>query len=185
MTKVLIIVYCSNMEEKPKRRYKRGATLKQIRAVQYKNQGMTTRAAMLKAGYSLSAAANPQRVLLDKPAVKQLVATMWGELQDAGLTTSYMITKFQEWLNAQKVVSAISMGSKQDGELDGATSKSTDFVEVPDYKTQMEAYKEWKKIADQETQSNTTGQPVKRKLTIEEYVIGDTVSTGSEGGGEQ
>ena len=162
------------MEEKtPRRKYRRGATLKQIRAIQYKNQGMTTRAAMLKAGYSLSAAANPGRDLLSKPAVKQLVSTMWGELQDAGLTTSAMIEKFKEWINAQKTVSALVVNGKGDGELGVAGSKSTDFVEVPDYKTQLEAYKEWKKIADQETQSNTTGKPVKRKLTIEEYVTGD------------
>lgn len=173
------INYCIGMEEQPiKRKYRRGATLKQIRAIQYKNQGMTTRQAMLKAGYSLSAAANPKRDLLDRPAVKQLIGTMWGELQDAGLTTQFMIDKFKEWLNAQKVVSAMVINPKGgETDLEAAGSKTNDFVEVPDYKTQLEAYKEWKKIADQERDSNTTGQPVRRRITLEEFI-----QDGDEGG---
>lgn len=163
-------------EPRVKRKYTRGATIKQIRAIQYKNQGMSTRSAMLKAGYSLSAAANPKRDLLSRPAVKKLISSMWGELTDAGLTTEYMVEKFKEWLNAQKVVSALVITGKGEGEdMKSANSKTNDFIEVPDYKTQLEAFKEWKKIGDMEAGSNTSGQPVKRKLTIEEYVTGEEV----------
>ena len=169
-----------------KRKYTRGATLKQIRAIQYKNQGLTTRQAMLKAGYSLSMAANPKRELLQKPAVKRLISSMWGELTDAGLTTEYMVVKFKEWLNAQKVVSAMVIkGGKHDIDFDDEedlppnSSKTNDFIEVPDYKTQLDAYKEWKKIGDMDMDSTTTGRPVKRKLTIEEYVTGEDEKGGA------
>jgi len=143
----------------PKRDYRRPPTLKQIKAVQYMNQGMTKRQALLKAGYSIAVASHPTKFFMERKGVKRMLSTMVGELADAGLTTTYMVNKFKEWLEAEGVGG-------------------------PDYTTQLAAYREWKKITDADQAENNPGNhQVKRKLTIEEF-IDNGQEEQSEGGGE-
>ena len=160
-------------EPRVKRKYTRGATIKQIRAIQYKNQGMSTRSAMLKAGYSKGAAQNPGTRLMKTKGVQNSLMAFSKKLAQDGLTDSYMVKKFKEWLEAQRTVSALVVGGKQDG----AKASTTDFIEVPDYKVQLEAYKEWKKIMDQQeewSKNDGKGQ-MKRKLTIEEFITDEEI----------
>lgn len=132
-----------------KRKYRRGMpTIMQVRALQYINQGMSKRAAMIKAGYSKSSAINPGKVLMNKKGVKNILISMAGELNDAGLTTEYMVAKFKEWLEAEK---------------------SSESGKSPDYEIQLKAYKEWKKVMDEQA-GDTLKPGVKRKLTIEEFI---------------
>lgn len=137
----------------PKRVYRRQPTIKQIRALQYRNQGMTKRAAMKKAGYSPAAYNNPGATLMKSRGVKQILQSMAGDLEDAGLTAEFMAQKFQEWISAKKI----------------HTSMTEPDREVPDYQTQLRAYKAWKDIVDAERGSGED-KKVKRKLTIEEYI---------------
>lgn len=137
-----------------KRKYMRSKpTLKQIRALQYINQGMSKRQAMLKAGYSEGAARHPKVALMEKKGVRRMISDMSGQLQDAGLTTQYMVQKFAEWMEATKL----------------HTSMTEPDREVPDYQVQLKAYTEWKKVLDAE--NNGENGKIKRKLTIEEYVM--------------
>ena len=140
-----------------KRRYRRPPTLKQIKALQYMNQGMSKRQALIKAGYSESVYSHPQKAFMQKKGVRQIIDTMVGELNDAGLTTAYMVNKFKEWMESQQSV----------------VTKGGQVIEIgPDHQLQLAAYREWKKIIDQEKGDNPNGK-VKRKMTIEEFVTGE------------
>ena len=155
------------------RKYKRKPTLKQIKALRYIQGGMTKRQAMLKAGYSKGAAMNPGTRLMKTKGVQNSLMAFSKKLAEDGLTDTYMVKKFKEWLEAQRTVSALVVGGKGDS----AKASTTDFIEVPDYKVQLEAYKEWKKIMDQQeewSKSDGKGQ-MKRKLTIEEFITDEEI----------
>jgi|SRR5882724_675059 len=140
-------------QEKVIRRRKKQPTVKQIKAIQYINQGMSQRQAMLKAGYSdVTARTSSTRVLMKSRGVRDLLAGMAGELQDAGLHNKYMVDKFKEWLEATKV---------------NNSPTEPDRV-VPDYQTQLAGYDRWKKIMDDQAPGNTG--KVKRKITLEEFL---------------
>ena len=145
------------MDTPKKRKYSRPPTLKQIQALQYINQGMSKRQALLKAGYSNEVASHPTKLFMKTSGVKRMLNTMARELADEGLTVAYMVNKFKEWLEAEKVTNSFTEPDKK----------------VPDYKIQLDAYKEWKKIVDQhDAQHNPTVGQVKRRLTIDEFVTG-------------
>lgn len=157
------------------RKRKTKPTVKQIKALQLMNGGMSKRQAMIQAGYSTYVAEKPYKDFLGAAGVKSQIVSMATMLEDAKLNTVYMVEKFKEWLEAQKVVSARVVAAKGkpssfDEELEEADSKTDDFIEVPDYKTQLEAYKEWKKVMDQASNPDTTGKKVSRKMTIEEFI---------------
>jgi hypothetical protein len=128
---------------------KRKATLRMIKALQYMNQGLSHHKAKLKAGYSLGEAIKPKRIFLQRKGVQQMIADMGEELVNQGLTTQYMTIKFKQWLEA------------------------TNEKGSPDNRVQMEAYREWKKVMDEQSETEN-GLKVKRKLTIEEFVTGET-----------
>lgn len=137
-------------------------TIKQVKALQYMSQGMSKRQALLKAGYSLEVASHPGRGFMKSDGVKHIGRTMYMQLAQAGVTSEFMIEKFKQWLNATKTTNSFTEPDKQ----------------VPDYKTQLEAYKEWKKIVDQhDAETSPVNGQIKRRLTIDEFV------TGKEGGG--
>lgn len=132
-------------------------TLKQIQALQYINQGMSKRQAMLKAGYALDTAGHPDRTLMKADGVKMIGRSMYMELAQAGITSEFMIEKFKEWLNATKSTNSFTEPDKS----------------VPDYAIQMKAYQEWKKIVDMyDAENNPKNGQIKRTLTISEFVTG-------------
>jgi hypothetical protein len=155
-------IYSTDMIETPKKRkYSRPPTLKQVQALQYMNQGMSKRKALLKAGYSNEVASHPTKAFMKSAGVKQIAQTMYMELAMAGITSEFMIDKFKEWLNATKQTNSYTEPDKT----------------VPDYAIQLKAYQEWKKIVDQhDAEHNPTVGQIKRRLTIDEFV------TGKEGG---
>lgn len=133
-------------------------TIKQIRTLQYLQQGMSRRQAMLKAGYAKNTAHVGKVNQFN--GFKQLVYRMPELLQKAGLTDDYMVDKFKEWLEATKM----------------HTSPTEPDRNVPDYQVQLKAFDRWKELM-QPKLNNTT---IKRKLTIEEYVLGDKTEKGEE-----
>jgi hypothetical protein len=149
-----------------KKKRKRKASVRQIKALQLMNSlGYSKHKAMIEAGYSQVTASKPNRKFFQTKGVQSQIMDMGKYLEEAGLNSRYMVLKFKEWMGAQRQISAIVIGDPKD-----ADSKTTDFIEVPDYKTQLEAYKEWKKVMDQAQNPDTTGKKVGRKLTIEEFV---------------
>lgn len=147
-----------------KHKHRHQPTLKQIKALQYINMGMSKRQALLKAGYSIEVAGHPGRAFIHKTGVKKMLNSMAMELADEGLTTQYMVNKFKEWMEAQKVEHSPVAPDK----------------EVPDYQVQLKAYGEWKKIVDQhQAENNPANGQLKRRLTIDEFVTGK-----EKGGGE-
>jgi len=138
---------------------KRQPTVMQIKALQLMNGGMNKRQAMIKAGYSTAMAEKPYKAFYDQKGIQNQIMAMGQELENAGLNTQYMVGKFKEWLEATRVVSARVVG-KSGTELQEADSKTDDFIEVPDYKIQLEGYKEWKKIQDQVANPDVTGKKI-------------------------
>lgn len=122
------------------------ATIKQIRTLQYMNQGMSRRKAQLKAGYSQAHADIPKHIFFKKKGVQQMIVDMAEQLVNQDLTTQYMAIKFKQWIEAKN-----DKGN-------------------PDTKQQIDAYREWKKVMDQHQEAES-GLKMKRKLTIEEFVM--------------
>lgn len=93
---------------------------------------MSLRKAMITAGYAEKTAGNPKQNLVEASGV-QNAREQWIEiLRDKGITVQKLAEKQAEWLGAQKVVSARSTGRDADAGTD-------DFIEVPDYQTQLKA----------------------------------------------
>jgi hypothetical protein len=136
---------------KPRKHRNQVPTLKQIRAIQLINQGYSKHKAMIMAGYSKYVAEAPTNNLMSKRGVKAILESMKTELIDAGLTSKYMVNKFKEWLEAQQLRTSLTEPDKM----------------VPDYKTQLTAYKEWKEVMGPVSQKG-----IKRRVTFEEW-IGD------------
>lgn len=154
-----VIQDVTKREKKEKQRRHRPATLKQIKALQYINQGFSKRQAMIKAGYSAKTAASPSIHLMNKVGVKDILYGMAGDLVDAGLTKEFITLKIKEWFEAQKV----------------DHSHTGPDTLVPDYDTQIKAYDRWEKIMEQQINPE---KKVKRKLTIEEFVTGEEEKVG-------
>jgi hypothetical protein len=70
---------------------------------------------------------------LEIQAAKNAISNTERRLKRAGLTRSYYFRKLKEFCEAQKTVSCVS------GK--GAGSGSVDFVDVPDYRIQLDAVK--------------------------------------------
>jgi len=128
-------------------------TIKQIKAIQYINQGMSKAAAMRKAGYSPKSAAKPSQKLMNKDGVKSILESMNGKLLDAGLSSDYMAFKMKEWIDAKK----ISKGGR----------------EISDYDTQIKAYDRWEKqmgLLSSAVLKSHPGQ-LRRKMTVTEFIL--------------
>ena len=123
-----------------KARYQRKVSQRQSIALQLISNGSTPRSAMLKAGYSMSSASNPGRVLFGSPAVVSVLNKMQGQLNREGLTTGFMVKKY--------------------GEL----------VRGGEEHTQLEVLRELRKLwgIDKELESGKPG--LTRRVTLEEYL---------------
>jgi type II secretory pathway component PulK len=131
-------------------------TLKQIKTLQYMNQGMTVHRAMKEAGYSQSSLVQSSK-FKKSPVVQKMMSGLKSKLVDKGFTVDFLADKFMEWMQAEKTV----------------VSK---FGEVTnsDYDTQIKAYDRAKEILD----IKETDPKIKRKLTIEEFVNEDKGENG-------
>lgn len=140
-------------EVKVRKKRRDKPTLKQIKALQYKNQGMSTRKAMMKAGYGDVAANHPGKHFWPSKGVQTALASFKGEVIDQGLNTKYMAAKFKEWLEATKV----------------QTSHTEPDRKVPDYDVQIKAYDRWGKIMEDKPLEGK----IKRQMTVTEFVFGE------------
>ena len=105
---------------------------KRTLAILKENPDMSLGKAMITAGYAEKTAGNPKQNLVEASGV-QNAREQWIEiLRDKGITVQKLAEKQAEWLEAQKVVSARSTGRDADSGTD-------DFIEVPDYQTQLKA----------------------------------------------
>jgi len=136
------------------RKRNRTPSLKQIKALQLINQGYSKHRAMLEAGYSEGSSRHPKVNLMNSKAVASVLESMKSELVDSGLTGKYMAKKFQEWLEAKKIV----------------TSPTEEDKVLPDYDVQIKAYDRWEKRMGEPSGG---GNGLKRKVTFEEFVTGE------------
>lgn len=137
----------------PKKRRRRAPTIKQIKAVQFMNQGMTPTEAQRKAGYSPGMVnSHGKAKFFKQQGVQTLLGGMKEVLISADLTQQFMATKMREWMDATKV----------------DHSHTEPDREVPDYKVQMDAYDRWLGIMS-EGQVDPKKRP-SRKVTFEEWV---------------
>lgn len=123
-------------------------TEKQIKALSYRLQGYTSRQALLRAGYSLKYAAQPGRTFRS-PVLKNLLASMQEEFQRQGITQTFIAAKFKEWFDAK------------------------DRHKEPNYEVQLKAFDRFKSVIDQE---NDQKSQITRRITLEEFISGQTVS---------
>lgn len=141
-------------------------TPKQRVAMQKILEGSTPTQAMIDAGYSEETSSAPTRNLLSSNGAMTIVAEYKDEYAKVGITPKYMAKKTAEWLEAQKQIGARvivrkgSPTSQADGELPLANSQTDDFIEVPDYQTQLKAAemvrKDWKMGEDDDFQEEAT-----------------------------
>lgn len=120
-------------------------TIRQIKTLQYMNQGMSKRKAMVMAGYTQNWAERPYKEFFKSPAVRSVLLGMKDIMIDMGLTKEFMAAKVKEWVTAE--------GEKG-----------------PDYDTQLKAYDRWEKIMEKEEQIQGQGGKVKRKIEFTEFV---------------
>ena len=137
-----------------KRKYRVAPTIRQIKAIRYINEGLSKRQAFIKAGYSDGYASSNIKNKLKKGSFVKVIMSMQNELQEAGLTSQYMVGKFREWMEATK---AHPSGADSDRK-------------VPDYDVQLKAYKEWKNVM-QPTEPKEG--KVKRTMTVTEFITGE------------
>lgn len=96
------------------------------------NPGMPAGKAMITAGYAENVARSPKQNLLDRSGVLNAKEKWLDILSKKGITIDKLADKQAEWLEAKKVVSARTTGKDADSGTD-------DFIEVPDYQTQLKA----------------------------------------------
>jgi len=130
-----------------KRTRKSYPTIRQIKTLQFMNQGMSKRKAMMMAGYKAGWASRPYKEFFRSPAVRSVLLGMKDILVDMGLTKEFMAAKVKEWVTA-------SNGDK------------------PDYETQIKAYDRWEKIMEKEENIQAGGGKVKRRIEFTEFVTG-------------
>lgn len=130
-------------------------TVKQIAALNYINQGMSKRQAMIRAGYSVSTARYPKGNLMVSNGAKQTMESLKEELINKGLTVEYMAGKIKEWIDAKKII----------------TSHTGPDFEFPDWEVQIKGFKEYGKIMGFDSSQDEIAK-VKRKMTITEFVEG-------------
>ena len=108
-------------------------------------EGVPPTRAMREAGYSEQTSGSPKENLLVSAGAKTIIEQYKAEYSRVGITPQYLAAKTAEWLEAQKVISARvilkkdSPTSQAEGELPLANSRTDDFIEVPDYQTQLKA----------------------------------------------
>lgn len=119
----------------------RKPTQQQAEALQLIKEGVIPTKAMKQAGYSDKTSEAPGQNLLRSAAAKGIIEQYKAEYLKVGITPQYMAQKTAEWLEAKKAVSARITGKDADSQTD-------DFIDVPDYQTQLKAAemvrKDWK-----------------------------------------
>ena len=126
----------------PVKRRHRTPSVKQIRAIQLRNQGYSKRRAMIEAGYSINSADTHKDMVFKSRAAVDIYDIMKNSLRDSGLTADYMAKKFEQWMDAQK-------------------------EDPDDYSTQLQAAKLYKEIMQPQKENPTN---LKRKVTYEEFL---------------
>jgi len=144
------------MEPTTQKKWRRGQpTVKQVKALQNINQGMSVRKALIEAGYSIKTA-NKSTLFFKAKGVQSAIMGLKMEIQNIGITNKRIAAKFNEWIDAKKKIS-----TKQGIIID------------EDYPTQLAAFDRMKDIWNAD---ENPGGKVKRKLTIEEYVNEEEVN---------
>jgi hypothetical protein len=109
------------------------------------NPDMPLGKAMISAGYAENSSLKPKQNFTERKGLSIAVEEFKDILREKGITERKLAEKQAEWLDAKKVVSARviftkdSPTSQADGELPPANARTDDFIEVPDYQTQLKA----------------------------------------------
>ncbi len=143
---------------------RRKLTQKQRTTAEYMLKGLSRRQAQIKAGYSLKQIEIRNSAKFHK-TLMTFIETMEDKLKRQGLTETYMAEKLGEWIDAKRTVSARSTGKKADEQTD-------DFIDVPDYDTQIKAFDRWEKIFNP-VRDRKSDEGKKRQVTFTDWVNGD------------
>src|ERR1035437_6330753 len=92
-------------------------TLKQIKTLQYMNQGMTVHRAMKEAGYSKASLVTSSK-FKKSPVVQKMMSGLKSKLVDKGFTVDFLADKFMEWINAEKPISGMKITIGKDAPKD-------------------------------------------------------------------
>lgn len=130
---------------------RRKLTNKQKLKAQYMLQGYTQRQAALKAGYSVMTA--NKQVMKNQRTLVSFFEGVRGRFSKLGVDEDFVAEKIREWMTANKVVVT-----------------RTGEMEVPDYKTQIEAYDRFQKLVEPGKDSD---KGKKREIKLTEWIQGD------------
>jgi len=142
--------------------FRKSLTRKQLAMAHYLMQGYSKRQALLKAGYSVKVA---QRYTYQTSTVKTVMTYlegMKGKLEERGINNDYIADKFKTWFEAQKVIAARNPSKEAD-------EHTNDFIEVPDYDTQLKAYDRFEKIVNPVKMNPQDGMK-KREISLTEWI---------------
>lgn len=134
-------------------------TKMQAKAMELIREGEKPTVAMRKAGFKESTSQAPSRNLLRSAAVQSIIEQYKAEYLKVGITPQYLARKTAEWLEATKQISARTGGT--------ANAETDDFIEVPDYQTQLKAAelvrKDWGMVSESPTNNIGVSVVVRRE----------------------
>lgn len=145
------------MEEKPKKPKKRMSDNRAV--VKYRRRqvlqaicdGKTHEEAGLLAGYSPRSAKSQVDNLMCRPDIQ----LQFRALLNKSITDNRLVDKYDQLLDATKVISANVINMNGDGMAD-ANSMTKDFIEVPDYPTQLKSADSISKLKGHMVDANQT-----------------------------
>lgn len=160
-TQVEIIEPTNDFALLKKKLKKRRPTQRQIKFLHYKKQGLSTRQALLKAGYSVNVANKGNR-FFNQQGLQNHLSTLITHLESVGLTEQKFANKIKEFVDADKqVITAFGPLRDKDGKE----------IRVVDRKTQLEGVKLWSDLLkENKKETEGVGKKVKREMRITEYI---------------
>ena len=136
---------------KPSTKNKKMAALKRKKVVIAIAEGNTLQAAGELAGYKKETAAQAAYRVMARPDMKLLFRSLLDEV----IPDERLAAKYDQLLEATKVISANVVNTGADGMAD-ANSVTRDFIEVPDYPTQLKSADSISKLKGHLVESNNT-----------------------------
>jgi len=162
-TQIEILEPTSELTAIKKRLRKRRPTPKQIKALQFKRQGLSTRQALIQAGYSMHVANKGNR-FFEQIGVQNHLSSLVTYLESLGLNEQRMAEKIKEFIEAEEPIIK-TFGPVKDAE--------GNELRKPDRRTQIEGVKLWHEILkDIRNENDGKNRKIKREMKITEYIGG-------------
>lgn len=143
-------------------------TIKQRKLAKGLAKGLTGKDAAIQAGYREKSAKCIASDYLNDPKHFEFQGYLWKLLDRQGLTDRKLLSPVREALKANRVISARVIIKSDDPsvKLEEATSRTDDFIEVPDHPTRLKAAELGLKLRGYLKDTAPSGGPVQQLVVI-------------------